>query len=189
MADLKEVKRELRRRLRRQIALLSEKELEISDKAIYNNLSVLPEVLAASRAFLYLSVGHEVDTHRLLRLLMNLGKTVALPVSLAGGEMFFAEYRRGCLTDGTVVPIPEPDASAPRLEPEEGDLILVPGLTFDAEGFRMGQGGGYYDRFLASRRLFSVGVARDALLMEHVPREKHDQPVCCLVTESRILRF
>ena len=54
--------------------------------------------------------------------------------------MFFAEYRPGSLTDGSVVPIPEPDADAPRLEPEDGDLILVPALTFDRKGYRLGQG-------------------------------------------------
>ena len=189
MTELKEEKRALRRELRRQIAALEEKELEKSDEAIYNHLLVLPELLSASRVFLYLSVGHEVDTHRILRRLRDLGKTIALPVSLAGGVMYFAEYRRGGLADGTVVPIPQPDASAPRLEPSEGDLILVPGLTFDTEGYRLGQGGGYYDRFLAGRRLFSVGVARDSLLLDRVPREEHDQPVRCLTTETRLIRY
>ena len=56
-------------------------------------------------------------------------------------------------------------------------------------GFRLGQGGGYYDRFLSGRDLFSVGLARDALMLEEVPREAHDCAVRCLVTESRVLRF
>jgi 5-formyltetrahydrofolate cyclo-ligase len=88
-----------------------------------------------------------------------------------------------------VVPIPEPDDAAPRLEPCPGDLILVPALTFDRNGYRLGQGGGYYDRFLSAHDLFSVGLARDVLLLDDVPRESHDQCVSCLVTESCILRF
>ncbi len=144
---------------------------------------------AAQRVFLYLSVRREADTRRLIRRLLEEGKTVALPVSLSGGEMFFARYLPGGLTEGSVVPIPEPDADAPRLEPQDGDLILVPALTFDLEGYRLGQGGGYYDRFLSAHDLFSVGLARDALLMREVPREAHDCAVACLVTESRILRF
>ena len=189
MQDLKSRKKAARRAMRAQIAALDEKELEKSDEAIYNNLSVLPELQAARRVFLYLSVRREVDTRRLIRSLLAEGKTVALPVSLPEGQMFFAEYRPGNLTDGSVVPIPEPDAEAPRLEPEEGDLILVPALTFDRSGYRLGQGGGYYDRFLSAHAMFSVGLARDALLMEEVPREAHDCGVCCLVTESRVLRF
>ena len=189
MQDLKERKRAARRALRAQIAALDEKELEKCDEAIYNNLSVLPELLAAQRVFHYLSIRREVDTRRLIRDLLSAGKTVALPVSLAEGQMYFAEYRPDGLTEGSVVPIPEPDEDAPRLEPEDGALILVPALTFDLNGYRLGQGGGYYDRFLSAHRLFSVGLARDALLLDHVPREAHDQCVCCLVTESRVLRF
>ncbi len=189
MQDLKSRKRAARRALRAQIAALDEKELEKSDEAIYNNLSVLPELQAAERVFLYLSVRREVDTRRLIRSLLEQGKTVALPVSLAEGQMFFAEYRPGELTEGSVVPIPEPDGDAPRLEPENGDLILVPALTFDLNGYRLGQGGGYYDRFLSAHDLYSVGLARDVLLLEEVPREEHDCAVRCLVTESRILRL
>ena len=189
MQDLKSRKKAARRALRAQIAAMDEKELEKSDEAIYNNLSVLPELCAARRVFLYLSIRREVDTRRLLKSLLDQGKTAALPVSLSEGRMYFAEYRPGRLTEGGVVPIPEPDGDAPRIEPETGDLILVPALTFDLDGYRLGQGGGYYDRFLGGRDLFSVGLARDCLLMDHVPREEHDCSVRCLVTESRILRF
>ena len=189
MQELREEKRAIRRALRAQIAALDEKELEKSDKAIYNNLSVLPELLAAQRVFLYLSIRREVDTRRLIRDLLAAGKTVALPVSLAEGQMYFAEYRPDGLTEGSVVPIPEPDGAAPRIEPADGDLILVPALTFDLNGYRMGQGGGYYDRFLSAHALFSVGLARECLLLDRVPREAHDCSVSCLVTESRILRF
>ena len=104
-------------------------------------------------------------------------------------QLVGSQYKTVTLTDGSVVPIPEPDAEAPRLEPEDGELILVPALAFDLKGFRLGQGGGYYDRFLSAHALFSVGLARDALLLEEVPREDHDCGVSCLVTESRILRF
>jgi 5-formyltetrahydrofolate cyclo-ligase len=186
---LKLEKRALRKELRRRIAALDEKELEKSDEAIYNNLSVLPELLSARRVFLYLSVGHEVDTRRLIRFLLERGAVAALPVSLPHGEMYFAEYRPGGLRDGTVIDIPEPDASAPAAEPEDGDLMLVPALCFDREGYRMGQGGGYYDRYLSARDLFSVGVGRDMLLCDRVIREEHDRPVDCLVTESGVYRF
>ena len=182
-------KKEVRREIRKRIAALDEKELAKSDKAIYNNVSALPEIGNAETVFLYFSVGHEVDTRKLIASLVKAGKRVALPVSLPDGVMYFAEYRAEQMQDGSVVPIPEPDADAARLEPQDGDLILVPGLSFDREGFRLGQGGGYYDRFLEKRRLYSVGLARDCLVMERVPREEHDQRVRCLVTETVILRF
>ena len=187
--EFRAYKKEVRREMRKRIAALDEKELAKSDEAIYNNVSALPEIGDAETVFLYFSVGHEVDTRKLLSALVKAGKRVALPVSLPDGVMVFAEYRVEQMQDGAVVPIPEPDADAPRLEPQDGDLILVPGLSFDREGFRLGQGGGYYDRFLGKRKLYSVGLARDCLLMERVPREAHDQRVRCLVTESLTLRF
>lgn len=185
----KAYKKAVRKEMRQRIAALDEKELAKSDEAIYNNVSALPELQDAETLFLYLSVGHEVDTRKLIDTLIHAGKRVALPVSLPDGEMYFALYSPDAMQDGTVVPIPEPDASAQRVEPKDGDVILVPGLSYDREGYRLGQGGGYYDRFLGSHRLVSIGLARDALLMEQVPREAHDKGVTCLVTETQVLRF
>jgi 5-formyltetrahydrofolate cyclo-ligase len=187
--SIKEEKRAFRKALRRRIAALTEKELEKSDAGIYNNLSSLPELLEAETVFLYCSTGHEVDTRRLIAFLLDRGQTVALPVSLPDGEMYFAEYRPGRLQEGRFFGIPEPGKDARRLEPEDGGLIVVPALCFDREGYRMGQGGGYYDRYLSARDLFSVGVGRDMLLCDRVIREEHDRPVDCLVTESGVYRF
>lgn len=187
--NLQERKRAQRKELRSRIAALDEKELEKSNIGIYNNLSRLPELLAAETVFLYCSTGHEVDTRRLIGFLLERGQTVALPVSLPEGEMYFAEYLPGKLQKGRFFGILEPGEDARRLEPEDGGLIIVPALAFDRYGYRMGQGGGYYDRFLGTRDLFSVGIGRNCLLCERVIREKHDKPVDCLVTESGVFRF
>ena len=187
--NLKEEKRAFRKDLRRRIAALSEKELEKSDVRIYNNLSRLPEILSAKTVYLYCSTGHEVDTRRLIGFLLERGQTVALPVSLPEGEMVFAKYLPGQLQEGRFFGILEPGDDAQRLEPADGDLIVVPALAYDRSGYRMGQGGGYYDRFLSTRKLFSVGIGRDCLLCDRVIRETHDAPVDCLVTESSFRYF
>lgn len=187
--SIREQKKLFRKELRSRIAALDEKELEKSNIGIYNNLSRLPELLAAETVFLYCSTGHEVDTRRLIAFLLERGQTVALPVSLPEGEMYFAQYLPGKLQEGRFFGILEPDEKAPRLEPEKGGLIIVPALAFDRSGYRMGQGGGYYDRFLSARYLFSVGIGRDCLLCDRVIREEHDAPVSCLVTETGVFRF
>ena len=187
--SLKEQKRAARKELRRRIAALSEKELEKSDIEIYNNLSRLPEVLSAKTVFLYCSTGHEVDTRRLIGFLLERKQTVALPVSLPEGEMVFRAYQPGNLQEGRFFGILEPGADARILEPEDGDLIIVPALAYDRSGYRMGQGGGYYDRFLSSRKMYSVGIGRNCLLCDQVIREPHDAPVDCLVTESGAYYF
>ena len=187
--SMREQKKLVRKELRRRVAALDEKELEKSNIGIYNNLSRLPELLAAETVFLYCSTGHEVDTRRLIAFLLERGQTVALPVSLPEGEMYFARYLPGELQEGRFFGILEPDEHAPRLEPEKGGLIIVPALAYDRGGYRMGQGGGYYDRYLSARDLFSVGIGRDCLLCDSVLREEHDTPVDCLVTETGVYRF
>ena len=185
----KEQKQAFRKALRRRIADLSEKELEKSDIEIYKTLSRLSEILSARKVFLYCSSGHEVDTRRLIGFLLERGQTVALPVSLPEGEMFFAKYQPGHLQEGRFFGILEPGEDAERLEPIDGDVIIVPALAYDRSGYRMGQGGGYYDRFLSARKLFSIGIGRNCLLCDEVIREPHDAPVDCLVTESGAYYF
>ena len=75
------------------------------------------------------------------------------------------------------------------MEPEKGDLLIVPALCFDRQGYRLGQGGGYYDRYLEKYDgVFTAGLCRAALLMDAVPREEHDRRVDCVVTEENAAR-
>lgn len=64
------------------------------------------------------------------------------------------------------------------------DLILVPGLAFTLEGYRMGYGGGYYDRFLKETSAFSLGLCLEDQIKDYLPLEDHDQPVQALFTEK-----
>ncbi len=82
----------------------------------------------------------------------------------------------------------QPAAGTPALEPELLDAVVVPGLAFDREGYRLGYGGGYYDRFLARipAGVLSVGLVPQALLAESLPREPWDVPVRYLATEKGV---
>ena len=81
----------------------------------------------------------------------------------------------------------EPDASLPVIEPRELDLVLVPGLAFDRRGFRLGLGGGFYDRFLSHVTAATVGIVYAALIVDRVPNDPHDRRVDFLACESSIL--
>ena len=76
-------------------------------------------------------------------------------------------------------------ADCPRVEPAEIDLILVPGTAFDVRGHRIGQGGGYYDRYLNRTRAVRVGVCHDFALLSAVPSEAHDARMDIVVTPGR----
>ena len=80
----------------------------------------------------------------------------------------------------------EPDVSLPVIEPGELDLVLVPGLAFDRRGYRLGYGGGFYDRFLPHVTARQVGIVSTVLLVEHVPNGRFDQRVDYVASESGI---
>ena len=79
----------------------------------------------------------------------------------------------------------EPPADAPLLPRADIGLALVPAVCYDRRGFRLGFGGGYYDRWLSGFSGVTVGLCRDCVLQEHVPIEDHDRRVEFLLTESR----
>ena len=85
--------------------------------------------------------------------------------------------------------IREPDPGCPLVGREEIDLILVPAVCYDRQGYRLGFGGGYYDRWLTDSTAFRVGMCRTAVLQDHVPVEAHDTRVDVLLTERESLSF
>jgi len=182
-------KTELRKRWMAREAGFTEDYITESNAGIARNLFTLPEFQNAGTVLFFYSIWREPDTHEMIRHALELGKTAALPRTYPKGVM---EARRiQGLND--LIPsrfgIPEPPESAAAIEPDALDFIVVPSVVFDREGFRIGHGVGYYDRYLPLSRAFACGIARENMLARRVPREPHDFQVNALVTERRILRF
>ncbi|GAE30728.1 5-formyltetrahydrofolate cyclo-ligase [Halalkalibacter hemicellulosilyticus] len=70
---------------------------------------------------------------------------------------------------------------------EDIDLVVVPGVAFDQNGFRIGYGGGFYDRYLANYKGQTVALATEVQIQPELPVEPHDRPVDYVITESRCL--
>lgn len=142
----------------------------------------LPQVKKARRVMLFYGVAGEPDTTGLLSALWAAGKEVALPRCLRAGEM----EARLVTGDEGLVParygIPAPGPGCPPAPRETLDVILAPHLCCDRAGFRLGHGGGYYDRFLAGFGGCTVALCPACRLVERVPREDHDRPVSLLLT-------
>ena len=77
--------------------------------------------------------------------------------------------------------IPIPDEAAARVVP---DILLIPMVGFDADGFRLGMGGGFYDRTLAGLAALTIGLCYTARRVARLPREPHDRPLDWIVTEE-----
>lgn len=184
--DWKEEKRSLRLKIRATLSAMSPQERCASDQALFKEFLALPQVAAAKTILVYYGVGTEPDTKELLFPLLSAGKQVALPRILPDRKM---EARLVGASDieGLIagqLAIPEPSEDCPLLRREGIDLILVPALCCDRGGYRLGQGGGYYDRYLSGYEGATVAFCRDIVLQERLPREGHDQPVEYVVTES-----
>lgn len=82
----------------------------------------------------------------------------------------------------------EPAPDLPTIQPEEIELTLSPGLAFDRHGFRLGYGGGYFDRFLENLKGVSVGITYHALLLDTIPHAAHDISMHWVVTERELFK-
>ncbi|PKM72135.1 MAG: 5-formyltetrahydrofolate cyclo-ligase [Firmicutes bacterium HGW-Firmicutes-16] len=183
-------KKKFRAEIKARIAALDNSYITKSDHAIFENLISLPEFILASRVFTYLSIEREPDTRAFIDYCVKLGKTVALPCDCEkNGSMSFAllEQPIGELSVG-VYGIPIPPEAAERLDPKAGDIIIVPALCFDEKGYRLGHGGGYYDRYLSTHPLISIGLCREELVVASVPTDDYDRRADIIITDKRIAR-
>ncbi|MGI6106360.1 MAG: 5-formyltetrahydrofolate cyclo-ligase [Lachnospiraceae bacterium] len=151
-----------------------------------------PEYRAAGTVFLYLSVSSEVSTWKILDAALKDGKRAAAPVSGRDGRMVFRVVRDPSseLRTGGFHGIREPLDSCPECAPEPGSLILVPGLLFDRRGYRIGYGGGYYDRYLAgvTEECAAVGLCFRDQLVPFVSEQPWDVPVQWIASEDGMIR-
>ncbi len=177
----------LRRRLRAQLSQIPEAVRRQEDEALFAAFLARPEVARAHTLFLFFGVGTEPETARLFAPLLTQGKAIGLPRMLPGRKMQVHRYDPARPLVPHPFGIPEPEADAPILSPGEIDLVLVPGLCYDRRGYRLGMGGGYYDRWLAEYRGITIGLCRQQLLCHRLEVLPHDRPVDLVITSKECL--
>lgn len=128
----------------------------------------------------------EIDCLPLLAALESTGWRIALPVVVAKGEpLEFREWQVGGPLESGVWDIPVPPAANAAVTPE---VLLIPLLAFDEDGYRLGYGGGFYDRTLARLRaagpVVAVGVGYAAQKVAACPRQAFDQRLDAILTED-----
>lgn len=139
-------------------------------------------------------VGEELNIKPLIEALHARGCVCALPVvTVKHMPLTFRVWEPGMPFIVSSFGIPEPGPDRPPATP---DISLVPLLAFDEEGFRLGYGGGYYDRTIEQLRLLrrdppylTVGVAFEGQLRGELPHETFDQPLDTILTEQKLRQF
>jgi 5-formyltetrahydrofolate cyclo-ligase len=193
--DPRHTKRDLRRQaIAARTALVSDLDTAAAASAVCERFiaEFSPKPGAVVSAFW--PVGDEFDIKPTIEALHRCGCVVALPVvTVKHMPLTFRVWEPGTSLIVSSFGIPEPGTDRPPATP---DISLVPLLAFDAEGYRLGYGGGYYDRTLQQLRMLrrdppflAVGVGYAGQERARLPREPFDQPLDWIVTEQATHRF
>lgn len=189
--DVSAAKRDARRAADAAAAAISSEDRLSASDAIARSLAALPAWRSARAAMLFAAIGSEPDLASLIPSALREGKILLLPRSLPESSSIEAvRIAPGDETSPlTPDPLGVPAPSGPSIDPRTIDLVAVPGVAFDREGVRLGRGGGYYDRFLATLRhdCLRVGVCLDCRLLDRLPAESHDLAMDLVLTERRTI--
>ncbi len=138
----------------------------------------------AGMVFCYAGTGWEIGTEDIIRAALAGGRRVGVPLCLKDGVMEAREITSWDALVPGAFHIPEPGRDAPVLPPEAFDLAVVPAVAFDRAGYRLGRGGGYYDRYLSRMSCVKAGLCPERFLLPSVPREAHDICMDMIFTEE-----
>ncbi len=186
------MKSTIRENMRKKMAELAPMVRYARSLAACKHLVQLPEFIAADCVMIFLSLADEVDTAAVALAAWQMNKTVCAPqVNWEHHRLMPVEITS--LDTNVKVGLynlPEPTEGRP-IPLDMLSMVVVPGVAFDHKGRRLGRGGGFYDRFLATSGLTAVtcGLALHEQIVDDLAAEPHDRSVQMLVTDEEVLRF
>jgi 5-formyltetrahydrofolate cyclo-ligase len=181
----------LRRRVLAARAAIADADRVAAGVAIAESAADLAARLAPRRVSVFFSIRGEIETAPLLARLAADGVALSLPVIAAkDAPLVFRAWRPGDALETRAFGLREPPDGAEEVEP---DLLLVPLAAFDRRGFRLGYGGGFYDRTLAKLRakgpVTAIGLAFAGQEVPEVPIDAYDQRLDGVLTEAFYLNL
>lgn len=186
-------KKVLRKKMLEKRSQLSLEEIERKSKIIANNLFNLNQYKEANFIFSFISFKDEVDTHEIIKKSINMGKRVGVPVPVPKTK----ELKISELIDfdkelslGFYNILTPKDKYIRIVPPKLVDLVLVPGVAFDKRGYRVGYGGGYYDRFFSNinENVIKIGLCYEMQIIPEVPKDPYDIPIDFILTEKEFIQ-
>ena len=169
------MKAELRKKILQEMKALSQEQKQAMDRALTERFLKHPFYQEAKVIATYLSFTHEFQTQGLIKRALKEGKKVLIPKTYPKGRMEFVVYHPQQLVK-TSFGLLEPQGDLEVVEPSQIDLIHVPGLAFTTEGYRIGYGGGYYDRYLENFAGHTMSTIYPCQI-QNFNSEDHDIPV------------
>lgn len=188
--DIREYKKSLRSHYREKRREITGKEREQLDSNIFGRVTKLAQYRECKQIFCYVSVRDEVDTRRLITQALADGKRVAVPRCVPNTRRMEFYYINSLsqLEPGSFG-VDEPLPSKQTLATDFSDSIcIVPGICFDRQGYRLGYGMGYYDRFLCTYDGLTVGLCYSACIKYSLIHGKFDRRSDIVITEKYVNR-
>ena len=177
-------KAELRQQLLALRDVMSAGEVAEQSSQIRQRVVSLPQIQAGANVFVYVSQANEVDTHELIRLWLGSGIKVTVPYVHDSGQI--QARRIGCFSELGSGAFGILTAEASPIYQGPIDVCIVPAVALSKTGARLGRGGGYYDRFLATGRVrVAIGLCFDIQFVKHLPVTELDRRVNIVVTDKR----
>jgi len=176
---MKQALRAKMREIRQTIPAISYTEKSVT---IIKKLEQNTNYLKAKQVLVYLSTQEEVDTHQLVKDMLNSEKRVYAP-KVKDGILVICQINKWNDLEKGSFDILEPSSIIKEEHPKVMDLILVPGLAFDKAGNRLGYGGGFYDGLFKNTQGYKIGLAFKEQILEKIPLEDHDIPVDLIITD------
>ncbi len=182
--DLRVYKRELRAEMRAIRSAMNQPLKAEKDRLIFQRLIRLPQYRSAGCIVTYVSTSGEVDTRALMKQAWQDGKQVAVPRCVPGTRLMEMYYIKSMndLEEG-MYGILEPKNSCTICKDWKDCLCIVPAFCNDKKGYRLGYGGGYYDRFLNQFTGKTVGINYSECVREEIQHGRYDVPIQMLLTE------
>ena len=169
------MKSELRKQVLQEMKALPREEKQFIDQALTERLLQHPFYQEAKVIASYLSFSHEFQTQELIEQALKDGKKILIPKTYPKRRMDFVVYDPQQLVK-TSFGLLEPEGELTVVDRSQIDLIHVPGLVFTTEDYRIGYGGGYYDRYLIGYKGHTISTLYPFQIQEFIP-DDHDIPV------------
>ena len=183
IGHLKDSKPLIRKAVKERVAAMSETDKQTEADVLFSYLENLEQVRNSKKILLYHPMTDEIDVMKAVRKWAET-KEIYLP-AIEGDDIVIRQYKSEQDLKIGKYGILEP-VGAVLDNPEEINLVIVPGRAFDIRGYRLGRGKGYYDRLLPKMRAIKIGVCFDCQYIFRVPAEEHDIPMDYVVCRKLI---
>jgi 5-formyltetrahydrofolate cyclo-ligase len=184
-------KKHIRKEMKESLALLTKTYYEHYSTKIANTLYNDEDWLNAKVIGITISKEPEVDTYQIIRKAWEAGKEVVIPkCNPKDKTLTFRKITEFSQLESVFYGLLEPIIEQTmEVFPEDIDLLFVPGLAYTREGFRLGFGGGYYDRYLTNYNGNTLSLAFEFQVIPEFPIEKHDIPVSKIITNDEVIKI